>query len=677
MPFKTLPIIFPDVGPRRFGNPGKNSFPPTVAITSTEPSPTAASPIPVTITFSKQVIGFVVGDITITTGAGSLSGFDDTNNPVFTVNYTPASGGEEVALDIAAGVCTDLSLNENTAAAQFLISSNPMVGVTVDAYWNLTENSDGIAPVTRADASGNSGTLSDINTTPSAPGDNGIDCEVDNKEYLDRASTASLLVGDSDWTFVFLINAESGGVTQYVSGKGNATASNANFAWRLYMGADNKINFNVSDGTNSTTVTSTDALSLSTDYFVIVWHDSVNDQIGMKIDAGADKTAAHTIGALDNAAFPFKLGCPPAALGNVSANNTFDGIIRKAGKFPVVLNASQKVFLRNGGLGRAYPFFNDYPSVVISSSESFPSAAYPIPITITFSRPVTGFTIGDITCSAGLAVSNFTAVSASVYTVLCAPLDTSGTIEIAAGVCTGISDGAPNAAATQFSVSSSLTLPTAKTTAILALSPIAYMPMQELTGTAVMDVTGNDRYMTSNGMTLGQAGAFGVAYQFPGDADSATKLLSASNALSSAIDPNEVSVLFYTKFNSRVDCQVRFPNIYSGSFSQYVVLELRLGDKPAIFLKDSEANTQTANETVLGGAWTENTWIECVFFNSVSDGKAGIYVDKVLYEVSRTVGSNDTPADNGMPQFGAELDGYSQHLAFFDHKLSQAEVDAI
>src|SRR3972149_885231 len=45
---------------------------PTVVITSSESSPTAASPIPITVTFSESVTGFVVGDITISAALLSI-----------------------------------------------------------------------------------------------------------------------------------------------------------------------------------------------------------------------------------------------------------------------------------------------------------------------------------------------------------------------------------------------------------------------------------------------------------------------------------------------------------------------------------------------------------------------------------------------------------------------------
>jgi hypothetical protein len=91
---------------------------PTVEITSTESSPTFAATIPLTITFSEDVTGFEVGDITV---AGcTLSSFAG-SGAVYTVTATPTANA--ITVDIAAGVCVDAAGNTNAEAAQFAIVS--------------------------------------------------------------------------------------------------------------------------------------------------------------------------------------------------------------------------------------------------------------------------------------------------------------------------------------------------------------------------------------------------------------------------------------------------------------------------------------------------------------------------------------------------------------------------
>lgn len=93
------------------------------------------------------------------------------------------------------------------------------------------------------------------------------------------------------------------------------------------------------------------------------------------------------------------------------------------------------------------------PTLEITSTESSPTTAWPIPIVFTFSEPVTGFTVDDITIPAGVVLVNF-AGSGAVYTVDLYPAGNGAvTVDIAANVCV---DGAGNnnTAATQFSITS-------------------------------------------------------------------------------------------------------------------------------------------------------------------------------------------------------------------------------
>ncbi|MBN1496415.1 MAG: hypothetical protein JXA07_06580, partial [Spirochaetes bacterium] len=89
--------------------------PPTVAITSTATDPTGASPIPITITFSEDVTGFSLSDITVGNGsAANLAG----GPAIYTADITPTTYGT-VTVDIGASVAYDGAANPNTAAPQF------------------------------------------------------------------------------------------------------------------------------------------------------------------------------------------------------------------------------------------------------------------------------------------------------------------------------------------------------------------------------------------------------------------------------------------------------------------------------------------------------------------------------------------------------------------------------
>ncbi len=90
---------------------------PSVIITSTEASPTTATTIPVTVTFSESVSGLVLEELIVANGsAQNLSGSGDT----YTVDIVPTADGT-VTVDIAADVTNDIAGNGNTIATQFSI----------------------------------------------------------------------------------------------------------------------------------------------------------------------------------------------------------------------------------------------------------------------------------------------------------------------------------------------------------------------------------------------------------------------------------------------------------------------------------------------------------------------------------------------------------------------------
>jgi hypothetical protein len=103
---------------------------PTVTITCAQTSPTATTPLNFTFTFSENVSGFAVGDITVGGVGGTKSNFAGTDN-VYTCDIAPTSGGA-MTVDVAEGVCQDAAANTNTAADQFSITYAPTFAVVFD-----------------------------------------------------------------------------------------------------------------------------------------------------------------------------------------------------------------------------------------------------------------------------------------------------------------------------------------------------------------------------------------------------------------------------------------------------------------------------------------------------------------------------------------------------------------
>jgi hypothetical protein len=92
-----------------------DSIGPTVSMSSVAPNPANTSPIPVTVTFTQPVTGFV--DTAITTANALVQNFAGTGAS-YTFDLVPAGQGP-VTADIAAGVAQDAANNANPIPPQF------------------------------------------------------------------------------------------------------------------------------------------------------------------------------------------------------------------------------------------------------------------------------------------------------------------------------------------------------------------------------------------------------------------------------------------------------------------------------------------------------------------------------------------------------------------------------
>ncbi len=115
--------------------------PPAVTITSTASDPINEA-FDITLTFSEDVTGLALTDLTIANGtASNLSGAGAS----YTATITPTSDGA-LSVDIAAGMVQDAAGNDNTAATQFAIQvdltapSAPVVsGISDDTGADVTD----------------------------------------------------------------------------------------------------------------------------------------------------------------------------------------------------------------------------------------------------------------------------------------------------------------------------------------------------------------------------------------------------------------------------------------------------------------------------------------------------------------------------------------------------------
>lgn len=213
------------------------------------------------------------------------------------------------------------------------------------AYWKLTEVSDGSAPVTRADSKGVSH-LTDVNNT--VGGATGANFEVDLSQRMYCNDNAALSLGDVDFAFDGWVTFETLG-NNYIISKGSSTTSPALYSFLILMkaSAGNKLVFTLSNGTSAGAIQSTAGLA-TTKYYIYVYHDSVNNKLGMEINGVAVAPVDYSGGGYDDAQ-RFYFGTSPG-------NEIFmDGLLADWAMYKTLLTADERTWRYNAGAGNPLP----------------------------------------------------------------------------------------------------------------------------------------------------------------------------------------------------------------------------------------------------------------------------------------------------------------------------------
>lgn len=203
------------------------------------------------------------------------------------------------------------------------------------AYWSLEEASGNAI-----DAHG-SNDLTDTNTVGAGTGKvNGArDFEHGSTEYFEIGDNTDLSMGDIDMTMALWVQFESA-ATYDIVGKGGAE----------YLGwfdAANQLRFRINSADR---VSKAFTPTLATWYFLVFYHDAVNNVVGISVDAGAATTASYSSGIADGSG-PFDIGTSAA-----DTSFSFDGLIDEVGVWKRLLSPAEKTELYNAGAGLAYPF---------------------------------------------------------------------------------------------------------------------------------------------------------------------------------------------------------------------------------------------------------------------------------------------------------------------------------
>lgn len=187
---------------------------------------------------------------------------------------------------------------------------------------------------------------------------NGRDLELDSSQFFSAADSAALSTGNIDFSIACWVNLESkpASIMSIVGKFASANPSNGREYFLSWNNTADRFQFQVStSGTAADATVSADVLgapSTGTWYFIVAWHDSVNNVIGIQVNNGTANTAAHSAG-LTNLTSAFQLG----SRGNSTGSLFFDGVIDEVSFWKRILTTDEKTALYNSGSGIAYPFF--------------------------------------------------------------------------------------------------------------------------------------------------------------------------------------------------------------------------------------------------------------------------------------------------------------------------------
>ena len=481
---------------------------PTITITST-----AADPInggfTTTFTFSESVTGFAVGDITLNNA--SASNFTAISATVYTALITPITDGA-VMVDVAANVAQDAASNGNTAATQFNLTAdliNPTVNITstaadpIDGAFTTTFTfSEGVTGFVIGDITLNNASASNFTAisatvytaliTPTTDGAVTVDVATNVAQDAaingNTAATQFSITADLTSPTVTITSSAANpingaflttvtfneAVTGFTLGDitvGNGAASNfASTSATVYTALITP----TTDGAVTVDVTANVAQDAATNGNVAATQFSIIADL-TNPTVLISSTAADPINGAFTSTFTFSEAVTGFAISDIALNNasssnftaitttvytvlitpTTDGAVT----VDVAANVAQDAATNGNTAATQFSITADLtnPTVNITSTVADPiNGAFTA--TFTFSEAVTGFAIGDIALN-NASASNFTAISATVYTVLITPtIDGEVMVDVAANVAQDAATNG-NTAATQFSIIADLTEP--------------------------------------------------------------------------------------------------------------------------------------------------------------------------------------------------------------------------
>lgn len=208
---------------------------------------------------------------------------------------------------------------------------------------------------------------------------------------------------------------------------------------------------------------------------------------------------------------------------------------------------------------------------------------------------------------------------------------------------------------------------------VLALNPICYYPCNQAYGSVLFDISGNNAHGESYNLPVGQPGLYGNSIAGDGLLNNCTRTVPGWATLT-GLNMNEFSFACWLKVDHVFANQIRVINCWSNNITEFFALEIRNGNDIALYTLVNGVAQNSGGFAFIG----DEVWTHVVVYNSLSQMKYGAYIDGVKYEFTKTTGSFvDTSPDDTFPWSIQDTAGNIQHIAYFNHALSQSEVNTL
>lgn len=216
------------------------------------------------------------------------------------------------------------------------------------SFWSLEEGSG-----TRNDSHGTNH-MADNNTVTQAVGKvgNAAQFTAANSEFLSIADNASLSTGDISYTVAAWVYIDSftADIMSIFTKENDGPSTEQDYILRYNQPGTNRFQF-VTGGTGGFNVISADnfgAASTATWYFVVGWHNTDDDTIGIQVNNGTPNTAGRSFVPTD--------GVAGARIGgrNAGGPRLWNGRIDQVMFAKRVWTADERTWLYNSDNGRSY-----------------------------------------------------------------------------------------------------------------------------------------------------------------------------------------------------------------------------------------------------------------------------------------------------------------------------------